>query len=58
MQEGFFSSAFFKERSLSFICSPFFQVLGEKPDLSNGDDDDDTIADIFNRKMAKLYMVS
>ncbi|KAK1334869.1 hypothetical protein QTO34_004440 [Cnephaeus nilssonii] len=33
------------------------KVLGEKPALSHGDDDDDTIADITNRKMAKLYMV-
>lgn len=36
----------------------FFQVLGTKPELRVGDDDDDSIADISNRKMAKLYMVS
>lgn len=36
----------------------FFQVLGAKPELRVGDDDDDSIADISNRKMAKLYMVS
>lgn len=34
-----------------------FQVLGDKPDLSEGADDEDTEADLFNRKMAKLYMV-
>ncbi|XP_034561504.1 adseverin [Notolabrus celidotus] len=33
-------------------------VLGVKPELSEGDDDDDTKADVSNRKMAKLYMVS
>lgn len=33
------------------------QVLGEKPDLAVGDDNDDIAADISNRKMAKLYMV-
>ncbi|KAF0883293.1 ADSV protein, partial [Crocuta crocuta] len=34
------------------------KVLGTKPELRDGNDDDDTIADITNRKMAKLYMVS
>ncbi|KAJ8288077.1 hypothetical protein COCON_G00007360 [Conger conger] len=34
------------------------KVLGEKPDLPDGDNEDDAIADISNRKMAKLYMVS
>ncbi|XP_062291728.1 adseverin [Scomber scombrus] len=34
------------------------EVLGEKPELSEGDDDDDKEADVSNRKMAKLYMVS
>ncbi|XP_041823352.1 adseverin [Melanotaenia boesemani] len=34
------------------------EVLGEKPELSEGDDDDDTQADILNRKSARLYMVS
>lgn len=34
------------------------QVLGVKPALPEGDDDDDKEADISNRKMAKLYMVS
>ncbi|KAF7691232.1 hypothetical protein HF521_011529 [Silurus meridionalis] len=34
------------------------EVLGEKPDLADGDDNDDIAADISNRKMAKLYMVS
>ncbi|EDM03336.1 scinderin, isoform CRA_b [Rattus norvegicus] len=33
-------------------------VLGRKPELPDGDNDDDVIADISNRKMAKLYMVS
>lgn len=33
------------------------QVLGDKPQLSEGGDDDDTEADMSNRKMAKLYMV-
>uniref|UniRef100_UPI00398F422C scinderin n=1 Tax=Pristiophorus japonicus TaxID=55135 RepID=UPI00398F422C len=34
------------------------QVLGKKPELSQGDDDEDFVADVSNRKMAKLYMVS
>ncbi|KAG5856632.1 adseverin [Anguilla anguilla] len=34
------------------------KVLGKKPDLPDGDNEDDAIADISNRKMAKLYMVS
>ncbi|XP_021109827.1 adseverin isoform X2 [Heterocephalus glaber] len=34
------------------------EVLGKKPELRDGDSDDDAIADISNRKMAKLYMVS
>ncbi|XP_067865649.1 adseverin [Heterodontus francisci] len=34
------------------------KVLGKKPELSQGDDDEDIVADISNRKMAKLYMVS
>ncbi|XP_069815445.1 scinderin [Dendropsophus ebraccatus] len=33
------------------------KVLGKKPDLPAGDDGDD-VADVTNRKMAKLYMVS
>lgn len=32
-------------------------MLGTKPDLADGDDNDDMVADISNRKMAKLYMV-
>ncbi|XP_074484132.1 scinderin isoform X1 [Sebastes fasciatus] len=38
--------------------SQFTDVLGVKPELSEGGDDDDTEADVYNRKMAKLYMVS
>lgn len=34
------------------------QVLGTKPELKEGNDDEDTVADVSNRKMAKLYMVS
>ncbi|XP_043922691.1 adseverin [Protopterus annectens] len=34
------------------------KVIGKKPDLPDGDDNDDEVADISNRKMAKLYMVS
>ncbi|XP_076978784.1 scinderin isoform X1 [Tamandua tetradactyla] len=34
------------------------EVLGKKPELRDGEEDDDTVADITNRKMAKLYMVS
>ncbi|XP_030644346.1 adseverin-like [Chanos chanos] len=34
------------------------KVLGDKPDLPEGDDNDDAVADMSNRKMAKLYMVS
>uniref|UniRef100_A0A6Q2Z9I7 Macrophage-capping protein n=1 Tax=Esox lucius TaxID=8010 RepID=A0A6Q2Z9I7_ESOLU len=36
----------------------FIEVLGNKPQLPEGDDKDDMTADISNRKMAKLYMVS
>ena len=45
-------------RGLYFLSLHFFQVLGEKPELRDGDDDDDTVADLTNRKMARLYMVS
>ncbi|XP_073677405.1 scinderin [Garra rufa] len=34
------------------------KVLGEKPDIPEGDDNEDVAADMSNRKMAKLYMVS
>uniref|UniRef100_A0A8C5AX99 Scinderin n=1 Tax=Gadus morhua TaxID=8049 RepID=A0A8C5AX99_GADMO len=33
-------------------------VLGRKPELPEGDDSEDTVADMANRKIAKLYMVS
>ncbi|KAA0710530.1 Adseverin Gelsolin-like protein [Triplophysa tibetana] len=33
------------------------EVLGKKPDLPDGDDNDDMVADISNRKSAKLYMI-
>ncbi|XP_027143130.1 adseverin-like [Larimichthys crocea] len=39
--------------------SELIDVLGVKPkELPEGDDDDDTVADMSNRKMAKLHMVS
>lgn len=45
-------------RGLYLLFVYFFpQVLGEKPELRDGEEDDDMIADITNRKMAKLYMV-
>ncbi|KAK6491155.1 adseverin-like [Huso huso] len=34
------------------------KVLGRKPILPEGDDNDDEVADVSNRKLAKLYMVS
>ncbi|XP_067282151.1 adseverin [Pseudorasbora parva] len=34
------------------------EVLGEKPEIPEGDDNEDAVADMSNRKMAKLYMVS
>ncbi|MBN3271043.1 ADSV protein, partial [Polyodon spathula] len=34
------------------------KVLGQKPMLPEGDDNDDEVADVSNRKLAKLYMVS
>ncbi|MBN3314922.1 ADSV protein, partial [Atractosteus spatula] len=34
------------------------KVLGSKPNLPDGDENDDEMADISNRKMAKLFMVS
>ncbi|XP_063780496.1 scinderin-like [Pseudophryne corroboree] len=37
--------------------SELTKVLGRKPNLPEGDDNDD-VADVTNRKMAKLYMVS
>lgn len=39
------------------LCFCTSQVLGKKPDLPEGDDNDDMVADISNRKSAKLYMV-
>lgn len=33
------------------------QMLGNKPNLADGDDNDDIAADISNRKIAKLFMV-
>uniref|UniRef100_A0A8C1K3K9 Macrophage-capping protein n=1 Tax=Cyprinus carpio TaxID=7962 RepID=A0A8C1K3K9_CYPCA len=33
-------------------------ALGEKPEIPEGDDNEDVVADVSNRKMAKLYMVS
>lgn len=45
-------------RGLYVFSVHLFQVLGKKPELREGYDDDDMIADITNRKMAKLYMVS
>ncbi|KAM4630317.1 scinderin [Polymixia lowei] len=38
--------------------SELTKFLGSKPKLPEGDDSDDTVADMSNRKMAKLYMVS
>uniref|UniRef100_A0A8C1EQ38 Scinderin n=1 Tax=Cyprinus carpio carpio TaxID=630221 RepID=A0A8C1EQ38_CYPCA len=34
------------------------KALGEKPEIPEGDDNEDVVADVSNRKMAKLYMVS
>uniref|UniRef100_A0A803VXT7 Scinderin n=1 Tax=Ficedula albicollis TaxID=59894 RepID=A0A803VXT7_FICAL len=34
------------------------EVLGNKPELPECDDDDDELADVTNRRSAKLYMVS
>ncbi|KAK1172924.1 adseverin-like [Acipenser oxyrinchus oxyrinchus] len=34
------------------------KVLGRRPILPEGDDNDDEVADVSNRKLAKLYMVS
>uniref|UniRef100_A0A671PEW6 Scinderin n=1 Tax=Sinocyclocheilus anshuiensis TaxID=1608454 RepID=A0A671PEW6_9TELE len=34
------------------------EVLGKKPEIPEGDDNEDVVADVSNRKMAKLYMVS
>lgn len=44
--------------SLHLICYSLIQVLGNKPELPECDDDDDEQADITNRRSAKLYMVS
>ncbi|TNM92619.1 hypothetical protein fugu_018021 [Takifugu bimaculatus] len=38
--------------------SQLTEVLGVKPELPQSDEADDTEADLHNRKMAKLYMVS
>ncbi|KTF74003.1 hypothetical protein cypCar_00035988, partial [Cyprinus carpio] len=35
-----------------------YKVLGKKPEIPEGDDNEDVVADMSNRKMAKLYMVS
>ncbi|XP_056335721.1 adseverin [Danio aesculapii] len=34
------------------------EVLGVKPEIPEGDDSEDAVADMSNRKMASLYMVS
>ncbi|XP_069504721.1 scinderin [Ambystoma mexicanum] len=34
------------------------KVLGKKINIPDGDDNDDNVADVSNRQMAKLYMVS
>ncbi|KAK9957318.1 hypothetical protein ABG768_011574 [Culter alburnus] len=34
------------------------KVLGMKPEIPEGDDNEDAVADMSNRKIAKLYMVS
>lgn len=39
-----------------WLCTS--QVLGEKPEIPEGDDNEDAVADMSNRKMAKLYMVN
>lgn len=45
--------------SLHWICYSFVeQVLGSKPELPECDDNEDELADITNRRSAKLYMVS
>uniref|UniRef100_A0A4W3HIZ5 Scinderin n=1 Tax=Callorhinchus milii TaxID=7868 RepID=A0A4W3HIZ5_CALMI len=46
------------QESTSIIKVSVMLVLGKKPELSEGDDDDDTVADMTHRKMAKLFMVS
>ncbi|XP_059899094.1 adseverin isoform X2 [Gadus macrocephalus] len=38
--------------------SSLTEVLGRKPELPEDDDSEDTVADMANRKIAKLYMVS
>ncbi|XP_062342788.1 adseverin [Osmerus eperlanus] len=38
--------------------SELTKVLGEKPEIPEGDDSDDVVADMSNRKLAKLFMVS
>ncbi|CAI9624281.1 unnamed protein product [Staurois parvus] len=38
--------------------SAVMKILGEKPKLPEGDDDTDHVADVSNRKKAKLHMVS
>uniref|UniRef100_A0A9J7YAH2 Scinderin n=1 Tax=Cyprinus carpio carpio TaxID=630221 RepID=A0A9J7YAH2_CYPCA len=38
--------------------SAMMEVLGKKPEIPEGDDNEDVVADMSNRKMAKLYMVS
>ncbi len=41
---------------IACLCTS--QVLGEKPEIPEGDDNEDVVADMTNRKMAKLYMVN
>ena len=43
---------------IKLLTVPFtWQVLGSKPELPEDDDSEDTVADMANRKIAKLYMV-
>lgn len=51
-----------KIKSLLTFAVPSFlllcvKVLGHKPELPEGDDNDDEAADITNRRIAKLFMV-
>ncbi|XP_051856608.1 scinderin [Antechinus flavipes] len=48
---------------LSFVEDGFeppevLAVLGKKPELRKGEEEDDVVADFSNRRMARLYMVS
>lgn len=61
LHQAFIIHQAFMLQHLLSLCCEFYsltQVLGSKPELPECGDDEDELADITNRRSAKLYMVS